>query len=450
MPPFAIIAGYVALATLDLCWALFLTLLNYRHVAARAGTVPGPLAESVSAEEAAKAASYSLAKMRFSFVQAPIVTAITVAAAALGLFGLLDRAESALVAGAYWRGALFLGSVALAQGLLSIPFELYSTFSLEKRFGFNTTSPRTWLLDLAKSAGLAIVLGLPLLYLLYVFIDGTGGLWWLWAATAYALINLLISLIYPLVIAPLFNKFSPLSEGSLAAKIGELARRLDFKVGGVFVMDSSKRSRHSNAYFTGLGRVKRVVLYDTLVSGAPEEEILAILAHEIGHEKRKHVQKATVASIAFSFLIFWVMSLMMKWQSLYAAFGFAQASKHAILLILSLVAGPATFFIAPAFSAWSRSREYQADKFAVEALASGASAADKFAVEALASGAIAADAAQAVRGRALASALLRLNRENASNLWPHRLYSAWYYSHPALVERLAAIAEADGLSSQKA
>ena len=175
-------------------------------------------------------------------------------------------------------------------------------------------------------------------------------------------------------------------------------------------MDGSKRSKHSNAYFTGLGRSKRIVLYDTLVAQMSEDEVLAVLAHEIGHEKKRHVLKMTAVSIALSFLIFYFLDLLMRWGELYAAFGFAGASKHAIILILSLVSGPATFFLAPAFSAWSRKHEYQADAFA----------------------------AKATSADALGSALVKLNRENASNLWPHPLYSFWYYSHPTLCERLAA------------
>jgi STE24 endopeptidase len=349
--------------------------------------------------------------MRLSFVASPVTTVLIVAAAAAGLFGLLDSWIGGLIAAPFWRGAAFLGIVLLAQSVLSAPFSLYSTFALEKRYGFNTTKFGTWALDTLKSALLSIVLGLPLLYLLFVFIDGAGSLWWLWAAAGFSCINLVLSLIYPLVIAPLFNKFTPLTEGSLATKIAELAKRLDFQVSGIFVMDGSKRSKHSNAYFTGLGRVKRIVLFDTLISSMNEDEILAVLAHEIGHEKKKHVLKRTIVSIALSFLSFRILALLMSWSELYAAFGFAAASKQALLLILGLVSGPATFFITPAFSAWSRRHEYEADAFAASAAGSAA----------------------------LSSALIRLNRENASNLWPHSLYSFWYYSHPTLRERLKAI-----------
>ena len=411
MTPSTILWIYIALVALDLGWGLFLTFLNLRGVAAHAGEVPEEFRGIVTPEEHAKAAAYSRARMSLGFVESPVMTALTVAVVASGLFGLLDRALGGLVPAAYWHGILFLGAVGLASGILGLPFSLYSTFVLEKRFGFNTTTVRTWILDLAKGAAISVVIGLPLLWLLFVFIDRTGGLWWLWAAAIFTVVDIALSLLFPLVIAPLFNKFTPLPEGSLAERIRSLADRLGFRMSGIFVMDSSKRSRHSNAYFTGLGRVKRIVLFDTLVSSMSEDEILAVLAHEIGHEKKRHVLKGTILSVALSFVAFWVLSVLMGWRELYAAFGFATMSKHAILLIFGLISGPATFFLTPLFSAWSRKHEYEADRYSAEA--AGA--------------------------EAMASALVRLNRENASNLTPHPLYSAWYYSHPTLSERLAAI-----------
>ena len=426
MSPSTITWIYVALAALDLSWGVFLTALNYRHVRSHGGEVPAALAGAVAAADAEKASAYSLAKMRLSFVGEPVTENVTIAAAGLGLFGLLDGAIGGLVPGQFWRGALFMASVAILSAVLSAPFSLYGTFVLEKRFGFNTTTLRTWLLDGLKGAALSAAIGLPLLALLFWFMDASGGLWWLWAAAIFSILDLVISLLYPVVIAPLFNKFTPLEEGSLAERIRAMAGRLGFRMGGIFVMDGSKRSRHSNAYFTGLGAVKRVVLYDTLVSNMSEDEVLAVLGHEIGHEKKRHVVKMTIVSIAISFAGFWILSLLAGWSPLYAAFGFAAATKEAMLLIFGLVAGPATFFLSPLFSAWSRKHEYEADAFAVEAFAATASAADR-------------SAAVAAGAEAMTSALVRLNRENASNLWPHRLYSAWYYSHPTLVERLAAL-----------
>ena len=428
MSPATITLIYVALAILDLAWGLFLTILNYRSVAAHRAELPGALAGTVTVDEAGKASAYSLAKMRLSFLEEPVTTIVTVAAAASGLFGLLDGVICALVPGQLWRGVLFMASVGALSALLSAPFSLYGTFGLEKRFGFNTTTLGTWLLDALKGAILSAAIGLPLLALLFWFMDATGGLWWLWAAAIFSVVDLVISLLYPLAIAPLFNRFTPLVEGSLAGRIRAMADRLGFRMGGIFVMDGSKRSRHSNAYFTGLGAVKRVVLYDTLVSSMSEDEVLAVLGHEIGHEKGKHVVKMTLASIALSFAGFWALSLLAGWSPLYAAFGFPAETKEAILLIFGLVAGPATFFLAPLFSAWSRKHEYEADAFAVKALASEAGAAEGTTGATGTSGAA-----------ALSSALIRLNRENASNLWPHPLYSFWYYSHPTLVERLAAM-----------
>jgi STE24 endopeptidase len=408
-----IFACYAALVLIDLGWGSFLTALNYRRVARRALEVPEVLRGSVSAEDAAKAAAYAKARMRLALAEEPVMTALVLAAVGSGLFGILDRALGAAIGGAYWRGAAFLGAVLLAESLLAAPFSLYSTFSLERRFGFNKTRLGTWLLDGLKSAALSAALGLPLLYLVYAFIDGAGKLWWLWAAAIFSLIQILLSMIFPAVVAPLFNKFTPLPEGPLATRIEELADRLGFRNRGVFVMDGSKRSSHSNAYFTGIGATKRIVLYDTLIERMGEDELAAVLAHEIGHEKLRHVLKRTIASVAASFAAFFLLDLAMGWDALYAAFGFAGASKHALLLMLGLISGPATFFLVPALSAWSRRDEYAADRYA----------------------------ARAVGPEPLASALVRLNRDNASNLWPHPLYSAWYHSHPTLVERLASLSE---------
>jgi STE24 endopeptidase len=408
----AILLCYAALLILDLGWGLFLTALNYRRVRSHAGLVPEALGGRVSPEDASKAASYSMAKMRLGFVEQPAVSALTLAAVGLGLFGILDGLVGRAFASEYWRGSAFLGAVIAAEALLGSPFSLYSTFSLERRFGFNRTKPGTWLLDLLKSALLTVALGLPLLWLLYAFVDGAGRLWWLWAAAAFSVLDVLLSMIFPTLIAPLFNKFKSLPEGPLSARIAELTGRLGFRNKGVYVMDGSRRSSHSNAYFAGVGATRRIVLFDTLIENMGEDEILAVLAHEIGHAKLRHVLKRTVASVALSFAAFFALELMMGWEALYAAFGFAGRSKHALLLILGLVSGPATFFMVPAFSAWSRRHEHAADRFA----------------------------AREVGPKPLSSALIRLNSENASNLWPHPLYSAWYYSHPTLVERLEAVA----------
>ncbi len=414
MTPSTILLAFVVLSLVDLGWSMALLALNYREAGRRRGQLPPEAASGMSAEEALKAHDYSRARMRLSFLATPLTTFAVLALAAAGAFGALDAAVGARVVSAYWRGVLFLGALLLAQGVLSAPFDLYGTFVVEKRYGFNTTTARTWLLDRLKGLLIGGALGLPLLFLLYAFIDRAGASWWLWAAAVFSAIDIVLSLLYPLLIAPLFNKFSPLPEGSLKERIGDLAGKLSFRYGGIFVMDGSKRSRHSNAYFTGMGRLKRIVLFDTLIAQMSEDEVLAVLAHEIGHEKKRHVLKMTAIAVLFGFVAFWVLDRCMGWGALYAAFGFPGPSKHALLLIVSLVAGPATFFLTPLLALLSRKHEYEADAFA----------------------------ARATSGEAMGGALRKLNKENASNLWPHPLYAFWYYSHPTLRDRLAAIAKA--------
>lgn len=401
---------YLALAFLDLAWALILTLLNYRS----AGSAPLPrrVAADLDSGQEAKARGYSRARLAFGALESSVSTLIVLGVAASGALGLLQASYLGLGLPSFWRGLLFLATVLGASSLLGLPFDLWSTFRLERRWGFNTTTWRTWLLDGLKGLGLGICLGIPLLALLYAFMDASGGAWWLWAAAAFSGINVLLSLVYPVFIAPLFNKFTALPEGELRDAIYDLARELKFSVGGIYVMDGSRRSRHSNAYFTGLGRGKRIVLYDTLVAQLEKEEVLAVLAHEIGHEKRRHLVKGTVVSVIASFVAFWALSRLATWPAAYGAFAFQGPSREALLAIFALVSGPATFFLTPLFSLWSRRHEYEADAFAT----------------------------RAVGGQAMAQALVKINRENASNPSPHPLYSFWYYSHPSLGERLEAIA----------
>ena len=411
MTPSSILLAFIVLSLVDLGWSTFLLALNYREAALHRGALPTWFKGEMSAEETRKAYEYSAARMRLSFIESSLGTFAVLLLAVFGAFAWVDAAAGALTDSAYWRSAAFFGILLLGQSILFSPLSLYGTFVVEKRYGFNTTTVRTWLLDRFKGALVGAALGLPLLFLLYAFMDTTGGSWWLWAAAIFSAIDIVISLLYPLLIAPLFNKFSPLGEGSLKEKIDGLSKRLSFRYGGIFVMDGSKRSRHSNAYFTGMGPLKRIVLFDTLIAQMTEDEVLAVLAHEIGHEKKRHVLKMTAIAILFSFAGFWVLDLCMGWGNLYAAFGFASPSRHALLLIVGLISGPATFFLTPLLSGLSRKHEYEADAFA----------------------------AAATSAEAMGSALTKLNVENASNLWPHRLYAAWHYSHPTLGDRLAAI-----------
>ena len=407
-----ILALYLAFFILELGWDVFLTLLNLRHARRHAGSVPAVFAGAVDGETYARSVSYTLARGRLGLLAGAVSSAALLAAVLTGFLGIVDAGMRLLPVHRYLQGFLFIACLSLLSWLIGLPFSLASTFSVEARFGFNRVTPRLFVVDTLKGLAVSTVIAIPVLLGLFWFMDAAGGLWWVWAFAAMSAFQIVMSTLYPIVIAPLFNKFTPLPEGPLREAILGLAARLSFRAKGVFVMDGSRRSRHSNAYFTGLGRAKRIVLFDTLVGSADQEEILSVLSHEIGHARRHHLRKGLAVSLALSLAGFWVAGLLLRWPPLFQAFGFREASPHALLVLLAFCAGPFTFFLTPLFSMWSRRHEYEADRFAVDATGSAGG---------------------------MRSALLRLSRENLSNLAPHPLYSFFHYSHPTLAERIAAL-----------
>jgi len=407
---------FVAFFILELGWDLLLTLLNLRHVRRHANSVPDAFAAVVDRETYARSVSYTLVHGRFGMADGVFSAVVILAVVFTGALGWIESLTRSLPVPAPIKGIFLIAAVGLVFSVLQLPFTLYSTFGIEARFGFNKTTPRLWIIDALKGLGITVVLGVPLLLALFWFMRATGAFWWIWAFGAMTAFQLVMNILSPLVIAPLFNKFTPLPESILKEAILALATKLGFRTKGIFVVDSSRRSRHSNAYFTGLGRSKRIVLYDTLVSSHTESEIVSVLAHEIGHEKRNHIKKGIVVSTLVSLIGFWILSLLVPWQPLYAAFGFIQASPAALLVILSLCSGPFTFFLQPLFTARSRRQEYEADRFAVKGVGSAAG---------------------------MKAALLRLSKDNLSNLTPHPLYSFCHYSHPTLAERIAALEKAE-------
>ena len=298
MSPDTIFVLWLCLFAVEQAWLWLLAGLNLVHVRRHALEIPPAFAGVVDPATRARSVAYTLERGRFAILASLVAAAITVAVVTTGLLGTLEAACARLPLGPYLRGAIFLFAVSLGSWLAGLPFSLYATFSIEARFGFNRTTPKTFVLDTLKSLAVSIAIGLPVLLGLFWFMDRAGRWWWVWAFLAITAFELVMNLLYPLVIAPLFNRFTPLAEGTLRDRILELARRLGFRTKGIFVMDASRRSRHGNAYFTGLGPVKRVVLFDTLVETMSEEEILAVLAHEIGHERRHHVRKGLALSIA--------------------------------------------------------------------------------------------------------------------------------------------------------
>ncbi len=384
--------------------------LNLRH-AGRARGVPPPLGGRVDEATAERSRSYAIANGRFALAHGAWGLALALA----GLFsGVLPRLDGALArAGASGgnRFVAFVALVAAAFWIADLPFTIWHTFVVEARFGFNRTSFGLWLSDLFKGVALALILGVPFLYGTYAFMRFTGSLWWVWLFGFVTAVQLLLLWIWPSLIAPLFNKFRPLPDGGLKARLESLARAAGFRNRGLFVVDASRRSGHSNAYFSGLVR-PRIVLFDTLVKEMSPDEAGAVLAHEIGHFKRRHVHRRLAVSLAGTLAVLFVLSLIVPWPPLYAAFGFAAPSLHAALVLASLGGGGFVFWLAPLSSAISRRHEYEADRYSLHL---------------------------AERPEALKSALVRLGGQNLSNLHPHPWYSAWHYSHPTLVERLEAI-----------
>jgi STE24 endopeptidase len=406
----AVVAVFLVFFAIEFLVETGLLLLNLRHVARSRG-VPAPLAGRIDETTAERSRAYTLANARLALVQGTYGAVLTLAILFSGFLPGLDRALAARGVDGAHRFVLFLVVLSAALAVASIPLSLFHTFVLEARFGFNRTTLRLWMLDRLKSLLVQAVLGVPLLYATYTFMRFTGGLWWLWLFGFYVAVQVILLWLYPAVIAPLFNRFTPLPEGPLRERLERLAKDAGFANRGLFVMDASRRSGHSNAYFTGLFR-PRIVLFDTLVERMSVDEAASVLAHEIGHYRRRHVHRRLALSLAATLVALFVLSRLVPWPPLHAAFGFDAPSLHAALALLSLGGGAFLFWLAPLASRLSRRHEYEADRYAVSL---------------------------ARAPEALKSALVRLNGENLSNLHPHPWYSAWHYSHPVLVERLAAI-----------
>jgi STE24 endopeptidase len=383
--------------------------------------VPAAFANTVTLAAHQRAADYTLAKLRFGLASTAFATAVL-----LGwtLLGGLDALNGWLL-GAAWPALGDLGyqlallaAFAAIGALLELPLDAWSTFRLEQRHGFNRMTPRLWWADQAKGMAVALLLGGPIALLILWLMGTAGPSWWLWAWGAWVLFNLAVLLLYPTVIAPLFNKFQPLEDGALRARVEALMARCGFAAKGLFVMDGSRRSAHANAYFTGFGAAKRVVFFDTLLARLSPPEVEAVLAHELGHYKHRHVVKRMVAMFAISLAGFALLGWLSQQVWFYTGLGVRPnlgAPNDALALLLFLLAGPVfSFFVAPLFAGLSRRQEFEADAYAC----------------------------RQTSARDLSNALLKLYEDNASTLTPDRLYVRFYYSHPPAGERLAAMGAA--------
>ncbi|HMW22393.1 MAG TPA: M48 family metallopeptidase [Burkholderiaceae bacterium] len=414
---------------LMLALRLWLIGRQVRHVARYRAAVPTAFAGTVSLEAHQKAADYTVARQRLDLIATAWSAAVLLGWTLLGGLDALNIAlRDALLP--RWGGMGYqlalLTAVSLIGGLIDLPLDVWRTFRLEQRFGFNRMTPGLWLRDLIVGALLGAVIGLPLAALLLWLMAAAGALWWLWAFAVLAGFTLLMQVLYPTVIAPLFNKFQPLADQALADRVTALMQRCGFRAQGFYVMDGSKRSAHANAYFTGFGGSKRVVFFDTLLSRLSPAQVEAVLAHELGHFHHRHVPKRLASVMGVWLLSLALLGWLMNQAAFYTGLGVQPnlfAPNDALALLLVVMVGPVFgFFISPLTAALSRRQEFEADAFACRQ----------------------ADASE------LKAALLKLYEDNASTLTPDPLYVRAYYSHPPAGERLSAMQASPATASAAA
>jgi STE24 endopeptidase len=396
---------------------LALARLNAAEVERHRAEIPAVFRAIMDGSAYRKSVEYTLAKNRFGLVEDGFDAALL----AFVIFsGVLPAAwgwwtNSVTGSLAPWSAALFLIAIAQALALPALPFEWWAQFRLEAKFGFNQSTLRLWLIDKLKGLVLGVAIGFPLLWIVLQLVEWIGPWWWLCAWAVFFGFQLLMIVVYPRWILPWFNKLTPLPEGELRSRLLALAERSKFPAADIFVMDGSKRSRHSNAFFSGIGRFRRIVLFDTLIAQLDAAELEAVLAHEIGHYKLGHVPRMLAVIAGMTLGAFWLVGWVANAPAVLGAFGFGVPHVAPALLLLTLLGGVFTFWFAPLGNLVSRRHEYQADAFARRVIGAA---------------------------EPMMAALRKLTRENLSNLTPHRLFSAFYYSHPTLAEREAALQKA--------
>jgi STE24 endopeptidase len=373
--------------------------------------VPDAFAERIPLDDHHKAADYTVTRTRLGMIELVYGSLLLLVWTIGGGLEWLDQTWRGLGLGSLYTGTGIMLSAMFIMALLDLPFGLYSTFVIEERFGFNRTTAGTFISDLFKQILLALVIGTPMILLALWIMESSGGLWWLYVWLAWMSFSLVMFWAYPAVIAPLFNRFSPLENETLKARIQALLDKCGFRSKGIFVMDGSKRSGHGNAYFTGFGRNKRIVFFDTLIESLEPAEVEAVLAHELGHFKLKHIQKRLLTTAALSLAGLALLGWLASQDWFYNGLGISQASPWMALLLFTLVAPVFTFFLHPLMARLSRKHEFEADEYAV-------SQSD---------------------GNDLIRALVKMYRENASTLTPDPLYSAFHDSHPPAPVRIAHI-----------
>jgi len=403
--------GLVILITLLLGYLLELItdILNLRSIR---GELPAEFREVFDAKEYQKSQDYTKVKTRFGFVTSGTGLLAVLAFWFAGGFNILDLLVRSWHFGPIIAGLLYIGILILLRSLFGLPFSVYSTFVIEERFGFNKTTPATFILDILKGFSLGIVLGGPLLAALLFFFDYAGSYAWLYCWLGTAVFTLIVQFIAPTWIMPLFNKFIPLEDGELSTAITGYAAKVRFPLRGIYVMDGSKRSSKSNAFFTGFGKNKRIALFDTLIARHTIPELVAVLAHEIGHYKKKHIQKGILISILHMGVVFYLLAIFLSHPGLFEAFYMDNQSVYAGLIFFGMLYTPIELILSVFMQIFSRRNEYAADRFAAETTG---------------------DAVPMI------AALKKLSLHNLSNLRPHPLYVFLHYSHPPVLKRIQAL-----------
>jgi STE24 endopeptidase len=404
----------LSLYLLVACATLWLKRLNLRHLEEKGRAVPPGFEGSIDAETLRSSLSYAADTSRLDALGLLLDCALVVILLFGGLLAVYDRWIASLTSSVILAGVLFFLGLLWAETVVGLPFSFYRNFRIEARYGFNRMTVRIWLADLAKSMLISSVLTATLAGVALVLISWSPGRWWLWLWGFFVVFSLVVMYISPYVIEPLFFTFKPVQAEEVEADTRRLMERAGLRVDRVFQVDASKRSRHSNAYFSGIGRVRRIVLFDTLLEQMSREEVLAVLAHEAGHWKRRHLLKRIIATESGALIALCLAFQLVPWEGLPGLVGLTQASLPLRLVIVGFLAALIAFPLTPVASFLSRRHEWEADRFAAE-----------------------------LTGRPLdlASALIKLSRENLANLYPHPLYAAFYYTHPPLIERVRRLRE---------
>jgi STE24 endopeptidase len=407
-----LLAGFLAVYVLQLILSIGLERLNQRHLQRQGGHIPAVFEGFIDREKLASILAYSRENSRLETFQQITSGLILLVIILSGFLPFIDDISQRWGSSFILSGLFFWIVPGFITSLFDLPFDYYQTFVIEEKYGFNRSTLKTWISDQLKSGALSLILFSMILSILLQMIRLSPDHWWLWGFLILSFIQWLLAVLYPVLIAPLFNKFEPLQDQELADKVVHLMQSAGLRIKGIFQMDAGKRSGHTNAYFTGLGRTKRIVLFDTLIENHPQEEILAVLAHEVGHYKGRHIWKQFFFfACSMAVALYWCYRLL-HWPLLYQTFGFKTSSPYVGLFLLSLFGQKAGFFLSPLYMALSRRFEHQADRFCVGLLKSSSS---------------------------MMTVLKRLAADNLSNLFPHPWYVRFHYSHPPLLERIRAL-----------